>query len=237
MEYTFNTIGIVHSCFKEKFGIPRQPGLVEEASAVLELLPPYNRAEAVRGLEQFSHIWVLFIFHGCLRSKWKPTVRPPRLGGNKRIGVFASRATYRPNPIGMSPVKLERIEVSDAGVFLHLKGVDLLDKTPVVDIKPYIPYADNIIEAEGGFADSRPSLKHHIVFSDEATVRCDELSEQYPQLRTMIEQLLQSDPRPAYKAGDDIRVYGMRLWNFDLQWRVVGDQVEVLDLISVESKM
>jgi len=230
MTFEFETIGIIHSCFKEKFGIPRQPGLVEEATAILELLPPYNRAEAVRGIEQFTHIWVLFVFHGCLRSQWKPTVRPPRLGGNERIGVFASRATYRPNPIGMSPVKLERVVVEDQGVFLHLKGVDLLDGTPVVDIKPYVPYADSLAHARGGFADNSPPIKHSVVFLPEAEQRCGDLSAAYPNLRQMIEQLLQSDPRPAYKEGDDGRIYGMRLWDFDLQWRVTGDCVEVLAL-------
>jgi len=228
MTFEFQPIGIIRSCFKEKFGIPRQPGLVAEASATLELLPPYNRAEAVRGIEQFSHLWILFIFHGCLRSKWKPTVRPPRLGGNERIGVFASRATYRPNPIGISPIKLERVEQTANSIVLHLKGVDLLDGTPVVDIKPYIPYVDNISEATAGFAERPPPRKQTITFSAAATQRCIDMSKSHPNLRTMIEQLLQSDPRPAYKGEEAGRVYGMRLWDFDLQWRVVGDLVEVL---------
>lgn len=236
MAFEFESIGIVHSCFKEKFGIPRQPGLVDEATAVLELLPPYNCAEAVRGIEQFSHIWVLFVFHGCLRSKWKPTVRPPRLGGNERIGVFASRATYRPNPIGMSPVMLERVEMGDREVFLHLKGVDLLDGTPVIDIKPYIPYADSLAQASGGFAHHMPPIKHLITFTPEAEQRCAELSKCYPNLRRMIEQLLESDPRPAYKEGDEGRIYGMRVWDFDLQWRVMGDRVEVLALLELKTQ-
>lgn len=235
MKFEFQPIGIIHSCFKEKFGIPRQPGLVAEASATLELLPPYNRPEAVRGIEQFSHLWILFIFHGCLRSQWKPTVRPPRLGGNERIGVFASRATYRPNPIGISPIKLERVEKTANSVVLHLKGVDLLDGTPVVDIKPYIPYADNISAATAGFAESPPPRKQNITFSADAVQRCIEMSESHPNLRTMIEQLLQSDPRPAYQGEEVGRVYGMRLWDFDLQWRVTGDLVEVLALIDATS--
>ncbi len=235
MKFEFQSIGIIHSCFKEKFGIPRQPGLVAEASATLELLPPYNRPEAVRGIEQFSHIWVLFVFHGCLRSQWKPTVRPPRLGGNQRIGVFASRATYRPNPIGISPIKLERVEKTANSVILHLKGVDLLDGTPVVDIKPYIPYADNVLDATAGFAETPPPHKQTITFSTAAAQRCIEMSESHPNLRTMIEQLLQSDPRPAYKGEEKDRVYGMRLWDFDLQWRVVGDLVEVLALVDANS--
>ncbi len=236
MKFEFQPIGTIHSCFKEKFGIPRQPGLVAEASATLELLPPYNRAEAVRGIEQFSHLWILFIFHECLRSEWKPTVRPPRLGGNERIGVFASRATYRPNPIGISPIKLDHVETTANRVVLHLKGVDLLDGTPVVDIKPYIPYVDHISDATAGFAERPPPRKQTITFSAAATQRCIEMRESHPNLRTMIEQLLQSDPRPAYKGEEAGRVYGMRLWDFDLQWRVTGDLVEVLALVDMNSE-
>ena len=142
-KYSLDVIGVIHSCYREKFGIPRQPGLVSEQTATLELLPPQNRPEAVKRLEGFSHIWVSFIFHSVPLGKWPPTVRPPRLGGNERVGVFASRSTHRPNPLGLSVVKLARIEVSEAGVKLHLIGADLLDGTPVVDIKPYIPGYDS----------------------------------------------------------------------------------------------
>lgn len=233
MKYELSPIGVIHSCFKEKFGIPRQPGLVNEASAVLELLSPYNTPDAVRELEQFSHIWVVFIFHGCLRNHWKATVRPPRLGGNERIGVFASRATYRPNPIGLSSVKLEHVEIAGGGVKLHLKGVDLLDGTPVLDIKPYIPYADSLPHASGGFAEEAPETTHAIHFSDMAEKQCDTLAVKYPQLREMIIQLLHSDPRPAYRNGDEHRVYGMRLWDFDLKWQVTDDRVEVISLDTI----
>ncbi len=236
MTYELKAIGVIHSCFKEKFGIPRQPGLVPEAAATLELLPPYNCPEIVRGIEQFSHIWLLFVFHGSPQNRWQPLVRPPRLGGNQRIGLFASRTTFRPNPIGMSAVKLERVESGVDRLLLHLKGVDLLDGTPVVDIKPYIPYADSVPNAEGGFAQNAPPCKHTVTFTDEAATRCHELSHQYPHLRIMIEQLLQSDPRPAYKEEDKGRVYGMHLWDFDLRWRVIGDQVEVLELVMVSSQ-
>ncbi len=236
MTFEFKTLGVIHSCFKEKFGIPRQPGLVAEARATLELLPPYNQPETVRGIEQFSHVWLLFIFHDSPHDKWQPLVRPPRLGGNQRIGLFASRTTFRPNPIGMSAVKLERVESGVDGLFLHLKGVDLLDGTPVVDIKPYIPYADSLPNAEGGFAHSAPPRKHTITFTADAARRCHELSHQYTHLRTMIEQLLQSDPRPAYKEEERGRVYGMRLWDFDLRWRVTGDQVEVLELAKMSGE-
>lgn len=229
-EFKLNQIGIIHSCFKEKFGIPRQPGLVREARAELELLPPYNRPEAVRGLEAFSHLWVIFVFHECMRDAWKPTVRPPRLGGNQRLGVFATRSTFRPNPVGMSVVELDRIDVEN-GVRLYLKGVDLLDGTPVLDIKPYLPYADAITDAHGGFADEAPSARLKVVFSDNALAACEARSSRHPGLQTLITQVLARDPRPAY-AGEDAgeRVYGMRLLDFDLKWRIAGDEVIVLDL-------
>lgn len=159
--YCLNPIGTIHSCFKEKFTIPRQPGLVKQAKATLELIEPYNRKEAVRGLEEFSHIWVVFVFHkNESRGQWKPTVRPPRLGGNKRVGIFASRSPHRPSPIGMSAVKLEGIEESKDKILLHLSGVDLLDGTPVLDIKPYIGYADSIEDSYDGFA--KIILRSHI---------------------------------------------------------------------------
>jgi len=142
--FTFAPIGVIHSCFKEKFGIPRQPGLVPAARAVLELLPPYNRQRRCAGWRVFSHIWVSFVFHACWTSRGNRPVRPPRLGGNRRLGVFATRSTHRPNPIGLSAVELERIETGSGQVLLHLKGADLMDGTPVLDIKPYLPYSDVI---------------------------------------------------------------------------------------------
>lgn len=229
-EFNFAPIGVIHSCFKEKFGIPRQPGLAAEARAELELLPPFDRPEAVRGLESFSHLWVIFVFHDCLREAWKPTVRPPRLGGNRRLGVFATRSTFRPNPIGLSVVELERIEVEN-GVRLFLRGVDLLDGTPVLDIKPYLPYADAIAHARSGFAEGAPPARLRVEFSAQALARCQAASLRHPRLQTLIEQVLASDPRPAY-AGDDAgeRIYGMKLLDFDLKWRVRGDVAEVVDL-------
>ena len=139
MKYTFQPIGIIHSCFREKFGIPRQPGLVTAAEGRLEILPPYNRAEAFRTLQDYSHLWLVFVFHAALRQHWSATVRPPRLGGNQRVGVFATRSPYRPNPLGLSRVELRAIDYSGQGVNLLLGGIDLLDQTPVLDIKPYLP--------------------------------------------------------------------------------------------------
>ncbi|MEW5757292.1 MAG: tRNA (N6-threonylcarbamoyladenosine(37)-N6)-methyltransferase TrmO [Pseudomonadota bacterium] len=229
---TLRPIGVIRSVFKEKFGIPRQPGLVDEARATLEILPPYNRPEAFRGLEAFSHVWIVFVFHECVREAWKPTVRPPRLGGNQRLGVFATRSTFRPNPIGLSPVRLERIEHAGEAVRLHLSGVDLLDGTPVLDIKPYLPYADAIAEARGGFAEDAPAAKLTVAFTPAAREKCAALETAYPGLQLLIEQVLAADPRPAYSgAGQGERVYGIKLLDFDLRFKIEGATAVVLDLV------
>lgn len=230
--YTFDPIGIVHSPFKEKFGIPRQSGLVPEARGYLQLYAPYNRPEAVSGLEGYSHIWVQFVFHQTLRVQWKPTVRPPRLGGNRRVGVFASRSPFRPNPIGLSVARLDAVEIKGDRVGLLISGIDLLDGTPVLDIKPYVGYADSLRNTRSGFAPEPPALDFTVYFSTAAESqlqRRDGASE----LRRFIVRLLSLDPRPAYQGGaaeSTDRVYGMRLYDFDLRWRVDGSRVEVLAL-------
>jgi len=231
--FNFEAIGVIHSPYREKFGIPRQPGLVD-AEATLELLAPYNRPEAVKGLEGFSHIWLTFVFHGVKRSEWKPTVRPPRLGGNERVGVFASRSTHRPNPLGLSVVELSGIDCREGKVTLRLKGADLLDGTPVLDIKPYIPYADSIEGARGGFADSMPAADLPVIFSADAEERCLALSADYPQLRELIRGVLAQDPRPAYQAGQEAgRVYGVRLYDFNIRFRMTDAGVEVLAIEAI----
>lgn len=229
MKFEFDAIGVVHSCYTEKFGIPRQPGLVEAAEASLELIPPYNRPEAVKGLQGFSHIWITFVFHGVTREAWKPTVRPPRLGGNQRIGVFATRSTHRPNPIGLSVVELLGIECTDGRVLLRLKGADLLDGTPVLDIKPYIPYADSVPEANAGFADEAPQRLLNIDFSEEALTICHRLAGRYPQLQALIVETLALDPRPAYQTDSGKRrEYGVRLYDLNIRFRVEGETAEVI---------
>lgn len=145
--YPMQPIGIIHSAFDQKFGIPRQPGLALSVSASIELLPPFASPEAVRGLEQASHIWLIFLFSATADQGWKPTVRPPRMGGNKRLGVFASRSPFRPNPIGLSPVELVAIRNEQGRILLDVRGADLLDGTPILDIKPYLPYSDALPEA------------------------------------------------------------------------------------------
>lgn len=231
MNITLSPIGTIHSPFKEKFGVPRQPGIASAARATLELLPPYDREEALEGLAGFSHIWVLFVFHATAAQGWNPTVRPPRLGGNARVGVFASRSTFRPNPIGMSVVELDGITREDGKLVLHIKGADILDGTPVLDIKPYVPYADSLPDARGGFADSAPGNRLSVQFTAAAEAQLAVRELEHPQLRELITQVLSADPRPAYRDDEAAeRIYGMRLFDFDLRWRVEGNSAVVVEL-------
>ncbi len=233
MNIQLQPIGIIHSCFKEKFGIPRQPGLAPEATATLELLPPWNREEAVRGLETFSHVWILFLFHRTAQQGWKSMVRPPRLGGNRRIGVFASRSPFRPNPIGLSAVALGPIERRDGHLLLQLRGVDLLDGSPVLDIKPYIPYADSIPDARGGFADRAPGGGIGVAFSAQAECFLTTLEEsEGKRLKRLIVQLLEQDPRPAYMEKKPRRnEFGMRLFDYNVRWSLAGASATVLSIV------
>ena len=234
--FEFQPIGYVASCFREKFGIPRQSGLIPEATAVLEIIPPYNRPEAFRELADYSHVWLSFVFHANTRSGWKPTVRPPRLGGNQRVGVFASRSPYRPNPIGLSVVELRQLELAPNRVALHLGGIDLLDGTPVLDIKPYLPYADALPDARSGYAPTPPSGELDIHFSAQAQQALLKLpATRAAELTRLIEQMLALDPRPGYRRGDsEQRRYGTRLFDFDLQWEICGERLTVVDLVPLK---
>lgn len=237
VKFSFRPVGIIRSCFKEKFGIPRQPGLVHAARARLELLPHFNRAEALRGLEEFSHLWLLFVFHACPHTPTQTTVRPPRLGGNRRLGVFATRGTHRPNPLGLSVAKLLDIVEENGQWRLELQGADLLDGTPVLDIKPYLPYADALPDARGGFADAPPAPSLRVDFTPEALDRCRELEGERPGLRELIEQILQYDPRPAYRKDQEVeRIYGLRLFDLDVRWRAGEGWARVVELVEVEDK-
>jgi tRNA-Thr(GGU) m(6)t(6)A37 methyltransferase TsaA len=228
--FEFAPIGFVRSCFREKFGIPRQPGLAPAARATLELLPPYSQPAAVRGLEDVSHLWLVFAFHGVPAGRWRPTVRPPRLGGNRRLGVFATRSPFRPNPIGLSVVALDRIATGQGRVTLHLSGVDVLDGTPVLDIKPYLPYADAIPTATGGFADQAPASESAIRFSPAATAFCAAWPD--GDLRELIVQILRQDPRPAYERADpEPQRYGMKLYDCDVRWETRDGALHVTEII------
>lgn len=228
------TIGRIHSPFKEKFGIPRQSGLSPSASGTLELLLPCDNVDAVRGLEKFSHIWVIFVFHHHLDREWSPLVRPPRLGGNQKVGVFASRSTFRPNMIGQSVVKLDSIVAENGRVSLNISGFDLLDGTPVLDIKPYIPYNDAVQEASSGFAPSAPDRVLEVVFSQNANEESLLLEGvTRPNLRHLIVEVISLDPRPAYRRNEPAgRIYGVKLFDLDIRFRIENDVAEVLALSS-----
>lgn len=216
-------IGWIRSDFKTKFGIPRQSGLVEELRAQVVFAPEYRVQEAFRGLAGFSHIWLLWEFSESVRESWSPTVRPPRLGGNQRMGVFATRSPFRPNPIGLSCVKLERVEPdSPDGPVLHVRGADLLDGTPIFDIKPYLPYADCRPEAVGGFAAD---------YQARLTVDFPtELADKIPAEKlAALTGVLAGDPRPPYQ-NDPERVYGMTFAGFNIRFRVEGDKLTVLEI-------
>ncbi|MDN0074640.1 tRNA (N6-threonylcarbamoyladenosine(37)-N6)-methyltransferase TrmO [Crenobacter sp. SG2303] len=224
---TFAPIGVIHSPYKEKFGIPRQPSLVPAARITLELVPPFDQPDAVRGLEAFSHVWIHFVFHETAARGWTPLVRPPRLGGNARVGVFASRSTHRPNPLGLSLVELLGVDTTN-GVRLLLGGADLLDGTPVLDIKPYIPFVEARLEARGGFVDGPPPVLR-VEWSERARADLAAAADVPTGFAELIEQVLQQDPRPAYQ-DDPERVYGVRLDRFDVRFRVAGNDVQVLEI-------
>ncbi|MBS7599834.1 tRNA (N6-threonylcarbamoyladenosine(37)-N6)-methyltransferase TrmO [Pseudomonas sp. RC2C2] len=228
MNYSVAPIGYVRSCFKEKFAIPRQPQLAPAARGVLELLAPYDNGEAVAGLEQVSHVWLLFLFHQALEDKPRLKVRPPRLGGNKSMGVFATRATHRPNGIGQSVVRLEKVEAGR----LWLSGIDLLDGTPVLDIKPYVPYADAVAGAVNQMADAPPeAIAVH--WSDAALPQAREHALRLAEpLVELIEQCLAQDPRPAYQVPPPERVYGVKFWDVQVRWHYPQpDQIRVLEVV------
>ncbi|MFT8212275.1 MAG: tRNA (N6-threonylcarbamoyladenosine(37)-N6)-methyltransferase TrmO [Symbiopectobacterium sp.] len=214
--YHFDQIGVIRSPYKEKFAVPRQPGLIEGGDGELHLLPPYHQPEAVRGLEDFSHIWILFVFHHTMEQGGRPTVRPPRLDGNARMGVFATRSTFRPNPIGMSLVKLKGVRTAGDRVILQLGSLDLVDGTPVVDIKPYLPFAESVPDAIGGSAQLAPNTTMPVHFSA--------LAEQ------QLAQHQSTYPRPAYRKGEVSRDYAALLLVFNVRWRVTDMQTEVLSL-------
>lgn len=228
-------IAIIHTPYKEKFSVPRQANLVQDGTSIVELLPPFNCPEAVRGLEQFSHLWLIFQFDNVPTGKWQPTVRPPRLGGNERIGVFASRSTHRPNPLGLSKVELREIEYKNGKVLLHLGSVDLVDGTPIFDIKPYIAYADNEPNARSGFAQEKPKQELRVEFSPEVQATLEKLEKKRPHLKRFIREVIQQDPRPAYQKGKNLhKIYGMALYEFNVRWRIKHDDVTVAEVIHIQ---
>ena len=218
------TIAFVRNDFSSKFGVPRQPGLVPEITSTIVFEPEFRVPEALRGLEGYSHLWIVWEFHQARREGWSPTVRPPRLGGNARIGVFATRSPFRPNPIGLSVVRLVGVErVEGLGMVLRVSGADMMDGTPVLDIKPYLPYADCIPEATGGFTQTAEKRQ--------VSVACDErwLAVVPPEKRDALLGVLRQDPRPAYQ-HDPERVYGFGFAGLEVRFRVEGEALTVLEI-------
>ena len=223
MDTIITPIGYVRSDFQEKFGIPRQSGRAPSLIARVVLYPPYASEEAFREIDGFSHLWLLFDFSATRREGWSATVRPPRLGGNERMGVFATRSPFRPNNIGLSSVKLERVERTESGVSLIVSGADLLDGTPVFDIKPYLPFTDCIQNATGGYAEQGET--HRL------NVECaSSLLEKLPKEKQKgLMECLADDPRPAYK-NEPNRVYGMCFSNFQIRFTVNNETLTVIEI-------
>ena len=214
----------IRSPFGEKFGIPRQSGLVQEVRSRIVFEPAFRSADAVRGLEGFSHVWLLWQFSENLRSTWSPTVRPPRLGGNERMGVFATRSPFRPNPLGLSCVRLERLELDgELGPVLHVTGADLMDGTPIYDIKPYLPYTDCHPEATGGFTDASAMERLRVELPPELAEKLD------PAQREALAGVLACDPRPRYQ-DDPERVYGLTFAGRNVKFTVDGGTLTVLEV-------
>ena len=217
-------IARIHSDFATKFGIPRQSGVVGSLQAEIIFEPEFRSRDAVRGLEAFSHVWLIWEFSENVRADWSPTVRPPRLGGNVRMGVFATRSPFRPNPIGLSCVRLERVDLTDPrGPVLHVAGADLMDGTPIYDIKPYIPYADCHPDAAAGF--TAQTQFHHLDVACPETLWARVPADQRDGLRGVLE----NDPRPSYQ-HDPERVYGMEFAGLEVHFTVDGAQLTVRDI-------
>ena len=222
MELVCKPIAVIRTPFPTKFGIPRQSGLVEGTTSRILFEEPYRKPEALRGLEGYSHLWLLWLFSGALREGWTPTVRPPRLGGNARVGVFATRSPFRPNPIGLSCVKLLRIE----GCELVVAGADLMDGTPILDIKPYLPYTDARPDATGGFSDAVRENALTVVIPPKQ-------AEKLPaDLRDALTELLAEDPRPHYQ-DDPERIYGFPFAGYEVRFCVRGGELTVLTIEAI----
>lgn len=232
-ELTIPVIGIMKSPYKEKFGIPRQPNLVEVESYI-EMQGPYNDLLAFEGIEEFSHLWLLWQFHDNKNqenSKFRPQVRPPRLGGNQKIGVFATRSMYRPSPIGLSVVKLKEVKKVGKTVRIYVTGSDLLDGTPIVDIKPYIYYSDAVMEAQSGYAQEEP-VRKYVVWSEQAELEREQLVRKKGLSEQVIRELaevLSLDPRPAYQE-DPERIYGIRFADFNIKFIVNETSVLIVEI-------
>ena len=220
-----SVIARIHNDFETKFGIPRQSGLAEHLRSMIVFEPPYRSMDALRGLEEFSHLWLIWQFSQAAGKPWSPTVRPPRLGGNTRLGVFATRSPFRPNNLGLSCVKLDKVELHPAlGPVLYVLGADLMDGTPIFDIKPYIPYADAHPEASQGFTTGGKDFSLEVVFPEE-------LLQKIPsEKQAGLWEVLSQAPRPSYH-NDPERIYGLPFGGFDIRFRVQDGTLTVVEII------
>lgn len=222
----FHIIARIHTDFPTKFGIPRQSGVVEALKGVIVFEPYYRNPDALRGLEEFSHIWLIWLFSQSIPEsdhpvRWSPTVRPPRLGGNQRMGVFSTRSPFRPNPIGLSSVTLEKVQLqSEKGPLLYVAGADLMDGTPILDIKPYLAFSDSHPDAAGGFAKPKESYRLEVVFPPSL------LRQISPDLQDALIQVLAQDPRPSYQK-DPCRIYGFAFAKWEIRFAVEGSYLKV----------
>lgn len=221
-DFNIKKIAEIRNGFSDKFGIPRQSGLCDKVISKIVFEEKYRAAEAVRGLEDFSHIWLIWQFSRSVREEWSPTVRPPRLGGNKRIGVFATRSPFRPNPLGLSCVRLEGIEIDkNLGPIITVSGADLLDGTPIYDIKPYIPYADAKPDAASGFVGTNERIRLNVRFENEPNIESS--------IKEALIQILSEDPRPAYQNDPD-RVYRLDFDGYTVSFKVNDTELTVTDI-------
>lgn len=220
-------IAHIRSDFSSKFGIPRQSGLITELKGEIIFEPEYRNPEALRGLDHFSHIWLIWEFSASKRDKWSPTVRPPRLGGNIRMGVFATRSPFRPNPIGLSSVRLEKIEwQTDAGPVLHVTGADLMDGTPILDIKPYIAYSDCHMDATGGFTNNVANSRLEVMIPSEWLQMIS------PSKQQALREVLANDPRPPYQ-DDSNRIYGLAFAGLNVRFTVSDNVLTVVEVVEL----
>jgi tRNA (adenine37-N6)-methyltransferase len=223
-------IAYIQSPYKQKFAIPRQPGLVKAARGQIIFEEAFADPNCLREISQFSHLWLLFHFHETSEEGWSPLVQPPRLGGKEKVGVFASRSTFRPNGLGMSVVENLGWTQEGKKLVLRVGGVDLLDMTPIIDIKPYIPYADAIPGAQAGYASDAPGNNMAVEFTEMAKQALDNLKTIHADLQDLIEGVLQQDPRPAWRKSPDEKQYGMNLYDLNIKWRVEADHIQVLSI-------
>lgn len=239
--FPFQPIGTLRTAFTEKFGVPRQSMMISEARGILKLKPDPDYRTALNHLADFSHVWVIFVFHQSIEKGWKPTIRPPRVDAPRKVGVFASRSPHRPNPIGMSAVKLDRIDLdAPGGIEIHLSGVDIMDGTPVLDLKPYLPFADCLQYATGGWAESEIP-KYRVEFSATCLEKLGQNASAHPRLKELITQMLEWDPRPTSqrrtmaidKPESQGMRFGFRILDFDVRWEIRDQGVHVLDLVPV----